>query len=89
MWDLRSFKVIQNLINGFSPSFVGFSSNNIFFGRNKFAMIVNMSFFCSKFGSAFEFPDSLDWFKKNETNLKKKLQTVTYFIGKKQELNFE
>ena len=77
--------IIQNLIDGFSPSFVGFSSNNIFFGAKNYAIIVNMTLFFSNSSHVFELPDSLDWFKKKWNELEtdfKQFQSVTFFSSK-------
>ena len=48
-------------------------------------MIVNMTLFFSNFGRVFKLPDSLDWFKKNETMLKhisKNFNQSLFFLQK-------
>ena len=52
----------------------------------KYAIIVNMTLFFSKFSPLFEFPDSLDWFKKKWNELKtnfKQFQSVAFFFASK------
>ena len=80
-WTSRFVRLVQKKWNELETDFKQFQTVTFFpqkvllFVANycfelKYAMIVNMTLFFSNFGHVFELPESLDWFKKNETNLK-------------------
>ena len=80
-----TFGLIQNLINGFSPSFVGFSSNNFFLDEKNMRSLWTWPFFF-KFQSSFWDSRFIRLVQKkwNEVETKfKQFQSLAFFSFKK------